>query len=500
MPIETDDAYTPGWWLKVLSQRLQDRRTGRLSGKAWARNQVASSKSRPPLDLLDDYWRGDPPLRRDIHSGWADQFRQYARMGRINVADLLVSSTANRMGLRDFRTALADDELGDEEARNLMRRNNLRIVGRDVHDYMLGFGDGYTIVTPPSDKRDWSAITAESPLECITAHDPVTGAGLAGLKMFRDEWDEADWAYLHLPGKVMVARLTGPTTIPKVDRKFTFSKKWEWDEDLSETFEGGRLAMVRFRNRRGVGEFEQQLDTLDRINDKVFNEWWIGKIQAFRQRAVEVPDEDEPLGDIDPDADQPEGDDDIDWQEIFVSGPDALWKLPKGAKMWESGVVDLNPMLQSIKQELEFLASVTSTPLNTITPDAAKGSAEGASLMREEHVFKIGDRRDRADGSWAETLSLAFEFQGMKDRADVSKIETLWGPMEVHSLEVRAAAAAALWGKVPSEAILVDVLGYSPADVVDRLRALRNRDLIHSNTPTPASTTPATPAPTPRAV
>lgn len=441
------------------------------------------TRIRPGLHLLQDYLDGDPPLREDIHSSWAAPFRQFLRMGRMNIAPKLVSSTTNRMGIRDFRTAAASDELGDIEARNLMRRNNLRLKAREVHDHMIGLGAGYTIVTPPDAARDWSLITAESPMQCITAHDPATGQTLAGLKMFRDEWDSADMAYLFLPGELYVARCEVPSSTLFGTRPFAISPRWEWDFDKFDDIPGGRVAMVRFQNKNGKSEIEGQLDTLDRINDKLFNEWWIGKIQAFRQRALEMPEDTDDIESA-VSEDDPDTPDDEDFAGLFTSAPDALWQIPKGAKIWESSAADLRQLVDSIKGELQWLAFTSGKPLHTITPDAANGSAEGASLQREEHVYEIEDRHDRADGSWAETMSMAFEFQGMTERADVSQIETIWGPVERYSLQEKSTAAAALKGILATEAIQTDVLQYAPADVQDRLRGLRSRELLFQ-APTP---------------
>jgi hypothetical protein len=181
--IDTDVPRSPGWWLKTLATQLHNRRVGRNGTRVWTRDQVDSSRVRPGLDLLDAYRRGDPPLREDIHTGWAAPFRQYVRMGRLNFAGKLVSPTANRMGLRGFRTAAADDELGDASAHEIMRRNALKLVARDVHDNMLSLRNGYTMVTPPGAGRPYSLITSESPKQCITAHDAATGDTLAGLKV-----------------------------------------------------------------------------------------------------------------------------------------------------------------------------------------------------------------------------------------------------------------------------------------------------------------------------
>lgn len=486
MAIDTDVARSPGWWLQMLAQALHDRRAGRLGTRRYSRRGVEASRVRPGLELLSDYLRGDPPLRSDIHADWAAEFRQLLRMGRLNMAELIVSSTTNRMGIRDFRTAAADDDLGDQEARNLMRANNLKLKAREVHDLALGLGDAYTLLTPPDATRKHTLITAESPMECITAHDPATGKEIAGLKMFRSEWDDVDYAYLFLPGKLHVAACEGPTTTLFGRRRFTLSPKWAWDEEKSDDIPDGQLPLIRFRNKDGVSEIEGHLDALDRINDKLFNEWFIGKVQAFRQRAIEVPDrEDDVEGDEDEAAEEDEQD--LDLAGLLTSAPDALWQLPKGAKIWESTPADLRQLVESIKAEREWLAADTSTPLHTITPDAANGSAEGASLQREQNVYKAEDRRDRFDGEWARTMAMAFLFQGDEERSDVTQIETLWAPVERFSLTEISDAVSKVWGKLPSEAVFTDVMQYPPAEVQDRLRPMRSRDLLFM-TPTQGTT------------
>lgn len=492
MAIETDTPYEPGWWLKTLARELHNRRAGRddFGGKSrqWSRTTVESTGVRPGLDLLDAYFRGDPPLRKDIHTGWAEPFRQFVRMGRLNFADLLVSSTGNRMGIRDFRTAAAQDELGDQAARDIMLANDLRLVSRDVHDYMLALGDGYLMVTPPDAERRMPLMTAESPLSTITAHDAATGKTLAALKMFRDEWDAADWAYLFLPGELFVARMDGRSALGK-DSRFRFTaKSWSWDYDMFDDVPGNHVPVIRFRNRRGVGEFEQHLDHLDRINDKVFNEWWIGKINGFRQRAVKnLPDEDE-NGNV------------VDYTDMFTSSPDALWRLPENADIWESSVVDVGPLVNSIQKELQWLAAATSKPLQTLAPDAANQSAAGASTMKEEHLYTIEDRRDRSAGGWARGMGMAFEFLGDMRRADATKIEPLWGPLERFTLQEKADAGSKAKGTLPDESIWTDIYQYPPAEVVN-LRALRGRDLIFQRpgAPAPAPAAPPAPAPGPGA-
>lgn len=478
------DLDTPeGQLFKLMARNLHERRTGRVGGRQWSRTVAATIKIRPGLELLSDYRRGDPPLSK-IHQGWADYVREFIRMGRLNVAGLTVSSTRNRMDLRDFRTAAADDEQGDVAARDIMRHNGLKTKFRDLHDDLLTFGDSYTLTVPPGSGEKYAVITNEDPRAMITLDDPATGRPKAGIKIFRDDWDAEDLAYLYLPdGKIRVARQKGRSTLTNAPFRFD-PKKWLFDD--AKDLDIKRFPIVHYRNEGGHGEFEEHLDALDRINDKIFNEWWIGKIQAFRQRAVKN------LPDTDDDGKE------IDYTDMFLASPDAMWQVPGDVDFWESTPIDLGPIVTSIQKDLERYAAAVSQPLHTITPDAANGSAEGASLMREEHLYKIGDRIDRVDPGHAETMSLAFAFQGDTARSDRAQIEPIWGPTERFSLAQKADGASKLKDILPQEAIWTDVLQYAPADVA-RLRTLRGRDLIFlrgAGTPAPADNPPA-PGPTP---
>jgi len=481
------DVDTPeGKAFKNLARMLHERRTGRAGGRIWDLESTKTSDLRPGLDLLHDYRRGDPPLSK-VHAGWKPYVRQFVRTGRLNIADLLICSTRNRMDLRDFRTSAADDELGDAEARKIMRASGLTIVATDVHDYFLSYGDGYTMTTPPAKSGEPAIITAEDPRFTITADDPVTGRPKYGYKAFRDDWDSADLAYVFFPGGVVRRAIKkGRTTF--TTGTFRFDKSgWEWDDTYgsngSQTMPGGRFPIVHFENERGVGEFEEHLDTLNRINDKIFNEWWISKIQAFRQRAVKnLPDTDEATGE------------EIDYTDMFTASPDEMWQVPGDVEFWESTAIDVGPIVTSIQKDLERLAAAKSQPLHTITPDAANGSAEGASLMREEHLYKVGNRIARVNPRWAETMSLAFAFQGDSERADVTQIEGIWGPIQRYSLEAQADFLSKVGDKLPLEAIWTDILQYAPAEVPN-LRTLRGRDLLFAARQAALAAPPAPPAP-----
>lgn len=476
--IDTDTPRSPGWWLKVLGRELQNRRHGRgIGGKRYSRTASKPQRIRPGLDLLHDHLMGDPPLPFAA-PGWEEHFREVVRIGRLNVAALAVESKANRMKLRDFRTAAPDDDYGDTLAREIMRANNMRVVARDVHDGLLSLADSYVMTVPPSGDETYPLVTAEDAREVITAHDPATGRSLAGLKMFRDDWDSADFAYLFVreeDGRVIqyvAAKRTGLTSLG--EGMFRVNSTWEWDEGKSgKPVPENRMPIVRFRNYRGVGEYELHLATIDRINTQIVDKLTIAKVQAFRQRAIKgLPDTQTVRGE---DGEPREVA--ADYTGVFDSAPGSMWRVPAGVDFWESQPVDLGPIRMAIKDDLEQFAAVTSTPLHTITPDAASGSAEGASLMRESSVDAAQTRIDCVDRSWAEVMSNCFAFMRDTVRADANQIEPIWGPTERYSLSEKASAASQAATSLPREAIQTDIWQYAPSEVA-ALRQQAARDMI----------------------
>ena len=200
---------------------------------------------------------------------------------------------------------------------------------------------------------------------------------------------------------------------------FRVNTTWEWEtEDEAVPF--NRMPIHRFRNYRGRGDYEMHLGTLDRINDKIVNEMTIAKVQAFRQRAIKgLPDTEKRV------VDGKLVEQAIDYEGVFEAAPGSLWQVPGDVEFWESSAVDLTPIRMAIKDDLERLAAVTSTSLHTVTPDAASGSAEGASLMRETSVDAANTRIDHADRPWCEVMATLLRVHGRRApvRPDTDRVD-----------------------------------------------------------------------------
>jgi hypothetical protein len=158
---------------------------------------------------------------------------------------------------------------------------------------------------------------------------------------------------------------------------------------------------------------------------------------------------------------------------LLQPGPDALWKLPPGVKIWESTEVQMTPILAAVEADVKHLSSITDTPLPLLSDDT-NSSAEAAQLRREGLVFKVEDRESIAGRRWAQVMSLLFLFapdadrysgegDARVDRADPGQIVIVWKPAERFSLAERSTADAAnkslssdmaaekIWGLTPDE-------------------------------------------------
>lgn len=454
--IDTTEPTSPGWWLKRLMEELQRRRMR--------------------YDLLDNYYRGEPPLPMGPENCRAT-FRRFQKKARANWASLIVEAPRERMKPVGFRTAAEGDELGDAEAQRIWQANHLDADSILVHRASMSMSDAYVIVGDVDERRGVPLITGEDPRQVVTESDPIDRRRVvAALKVFADDVAEADLAYLYLPGVVHRAVRRRPPSAAYTSEVVTPNLSgWEWLDSQQLPVDG--VPVVRFANRcdlsgRSLGEFEDVIDDIDRINLVLLQRLTVATMQAFRQRAI--------TGDL---AGTDEDGNPVDYDDVFSADPGSFWLLPEGVDIWESAGVDLTPLLESVKADVRDLAAVTRTPMFYLFPDAANGSAEGASLQREGLVFKTQDRITEASDSWAQVMSLAFQFAGDDQRADRADLEVLWQPPERFSLSERydAATKAAAAG-VPWRSVMADVLQFTPQQV-DRMEAERMTEELFGAAP-----------------
>ena len=423
MQLSVDEMRKPDtdeWWMKRLS--------------------IALAQRLPRIAELQQWMEGNPPLAYPDKAG--EGFERVQRLARLNLAELIVNAVLYRMQPLAFRTGADNDENGDEEAARIWKQNRMKVTAAEILEWMLSLSESYGSVAQQATPDGFRALLrSEHPTQCITEDDPDNpGYAIAALKVYRDDLTNSDVAVLYRRGTdgnmatMRVARHVGNSILPGV-RTNAIAKawqirpgSWEWEDEGEELFTE-TVPIHAFKNRSGKGEFEKHIATLERINHTILQRMIIIAFQAFRQRAVKgVPNTDEDGVEI-------------DYSDIFKSDPGAIWLLPEVAEFWESGQADLGPVLNSVKDDIIHLAVSSQTPLFSVVPDAANGSAEGAALQREGLLFKVDDCISRADHAFAAMMADAFAAEGDSERAALEDIEVIWASPRRSSLTERAVSA-----------------------------------------------------------
>lgn len=456
---DTDRPYTPGWFFKVLFNQLCDR------------------EYRDRITLLHNYRIGKAPLPRGAEKA-REAFEAFSKLARTNFADLIVSALSERMWLTGFQSAADNDITGDPDLGSLWVRAGLDVLSGDVHKATFSKSVGYVMVGEIDEETDAAVVTEEDPLFCIGLPDPDRPRKLiAGLKVKHDEAEDVDRAYLFMAGKVF-----GPGQLAQcwvAERKsklgmgpmFGFDfRSWDWVPARSGFLKHDRVPIVRFDNESKLGEYEPHLDIMDRINHGILQRLVIGVLQAWKQRAVKGLPGTYPKGH--PDEGKP-----IDYGDVFQADPAAVWQLPPGVEMWESGAVDLAPIINGGNADIQQLASVTRTPLHMMMPAGDNQSAEGANLQREGLTFKARDRIRRTSHPWVQVKSLMLLQAGETDLKALARLRPIWASPELLSLSERADAASKARADIPLRSLLTLIWQFPP-DVVEQMMTERLDDQV----------------------
>ncbi len=447
---DSERPYTPGWYFRQLFDQLSDR------------------KRATRLELLNDYMTGHAPLPRGAERA-REAYESFMRMARSNFADLVVSALAERLRITGFRSATEADETGDPELGNLWDRAGMNVIAADVIKAMLGLSESYAIVGEIDEDTDAAVVTYEDPRWVVGMPDPANGRRLiAALKIKFDQAANVDRIYLYFAGKAFAAGANAQIWVAErqaMGRMGAMSgfdpRDWSWVPAKSGALRHDRCPVVRFGNAADMSEFEAHIDILDRINHQILQRMTIAVMQAFRQRAVKGLPSVYPAG-------HPKAGQEIDYGDVFVSDPAAVWHLPPNAEMWESGVIDLRPLLEAVREDVTHLGAVTKTPLYYLMPGGENQSAEGAVAQRENLVFKAKDRIERLKPPLIDLVALMLLQAGATDRRALARLAPIFSAPEMLSLAERADAAAKAANDIPRRSRLQLIWQFDPA-TVDRL-------------------------------
>ena len=411
-------------------------------------------RARPRIDVLRSYTNGKAPLPEmgpNLKRAWA----KFQRRARANPGKLVVSALADR--LIPNGVLVGDDADSDKAkaAQRIWRDNRLKVVFSDAIWDAAALGRGYILVTQDDDGR--ACVTYERPEHMYVEPDPVRPwRALAAVKVWRDMPAKVDHLVMWVPGaRLAYTRSSYDKTGALVSR---VQDGWALDASSLVEFEGPPPVVV-LENRFAMGEFEDVLDLIDRINWQTLQRLVIISMQAFRQRALKTPEGSGALPDVD------ESGNSIDYQAVFEPSPAALWELPPGVEIWESSQTQIAEILTATKDDWRELAASTSTPLSVMLPDSANQSASGAEQPQKALLSKAEDRIERFKPALASLIVKALGVEGVELDPDET-VEVLFVPPHAVSLTEKYAAAVQARNAGESlETVQRNILGYSPEQI-----------------------------------
>lgn len=459
-------ADSPAEWLPRLTRRL-DADHGRLT-------------------VLESYVDGNAPLpelSKDTQTAWRD-FQKEARTNwglliRDAVADRIVPTGITVAGSVASRTA--------KRAERIYRDNRMDQVIREFTEYGLTYGRSYLTVWRDDDAQ--AVITADSPLTMYASVDPLQNWRVrSAIRIWRDLDERTDYAVVWVYG--WKQKFSRPCYSDDLNTKLHVRASGGWEAESDAQFTDAPPPVVVYHNAAAQGEFEPHIDIINRINREVLNELTTTSIQAFKQRALEIPDKDHPG--------LPQRDDNgnvIDYAKLFEPHPAALWNLPPGIKVWEGQATDIRPMLEAIKQHVRDLSAATKTPLPMLVPDSANQTAAGAENAEKSFIFKCAQRLSGIRAAVEAALVLALAVEGVRTTDTVAV--AFEDPARVLLSEKYGAAVNAKATGLAIATIQRLILGMSPDEIAeDATERAKERALTPAPTQAPMVVDPNDEGPT----
>lgn len=449
-------AGSPEWWLLRLGKRLAD--------------------DADRFDRLERYWRGDPPYPFG-NQRMREAYRRLQRLARTNFGSLIAEAVLERMKVMGFRAGADADEEVDKSAWEWWQANGLDADAGLVHRAAVVLSRAYVIVgkRPPEDEegddegddeggRDPEPlVTVEDPRQVIHESHPTDRRRvMAAMKTYWDDISNTQIAVLFLPRSVHYFEAVGirkDTTAVEMWR----AQRWRSTGTIDNPL--GEVPVVPFINRpdmagEGLGEFEDVIDVLDRINTSILDRMVISAMQAYRQRwakGVSLQDED--------------GND----TSAFDPGADLLWAVEdENAQFGEFSTTDLTSIVKSIESDVQYLSAITRTPPHYILAGIVNASGDALSVAETGLTSKVVEREQEFGESWERVYRLAAKTQGRTIGTDA---EVVWKNPQFRSLTEMASANAQLKAADVPWRTRMRLLDMTPQDI-ERMEAERMQDAM----------------------
>jgi hypothetical protein len=442
---------SPEWWLMRLGKRLES--------------------ERPRFDRLESYWSGNPPLPQG-NRRMREAYRRLQRLARTNFGSLVAEAVLERLKVIGFRAGGDSTDDADKEAWRWWQHNHLDADAGLVHRAAVVLSRSYVIVGDDPDDPTMPLVTVEDPRFVIHEASPTNRRKVdAALKTWFDDTENTHFAVLYMPDTVYYFRSTQAAGgLLDTD---TVWKPERWTPDLTLTPDGsapnpdGVVPVVPFINRpaltpgtSGMGEFEDVLDVLDRINTVILDRLVISAMQAYRQRwAKGVRMTDEEGNDTNP----------------FDPGADLLWAVEDDAAAFgEFQPTDVTPIVKAAEADVQHLSAITRTPPHYILSGIVNVSGDALAQAETGLTSKVQERQAEFGEAWESVYRLVGMRAGRKISDDA---EVLWKNPQFRSMTEMASAALQLASAGVPWRTRMRMLDMTPADI-ERMETERMQDAM----------------------
>jgi len=235
--------------------------------------------------LLESYVDGNAPLpelSKDTEAAWRD----FQKESRTNFGLLVRDAVVDRIVPAGVTVGGSVKSRIAKRAQRIYRDNRMDQVIREFSEYGTTFGSAYLTVWNDDDGE--AVITADSPLTMRAATDPLQPWRVrAACRVWRDYDEGVDYAVVWMKG--WKQKFSRPCYSDGARRIVISRVEGGWEAVDDAVYTAAEPPVVVYQNPGGLGEFEPHIDIINRINRAILNQVTTNAMQAFKQRALEIP-------------------------------------------------------------------------------------------------------------------------------------------------------------------------------------------------------------------
>ena len=402
------------------------------------------------LNRIHQYLMGQQE-HPSLPAGATPEVRKLAKMSRVNVLDLIVSSIAQALyvdGYRAGESSMLGPRPDEAPAWQVWQANRMDRRQSGIHRAALAYGTSYVTVLPGT------------PLPVIRGHSPRRMVAVYGDD---DEWPVSalqiepsggHWA-LRLFESGVAHRLSATGSLGDVSSEITYLE--------TETHGSQVTPVVRYLNvvdldEEHQGEIERLIPIQDQIDDTTFSMLVAQRYAAFRQRYV--------IGWTDA----------TEEQKLKASAA-RLWLFEDDVKVGEFEQTDLKGYLDSRESSLRHAATISQTPAHELIGQMVNLSAEALVAAEASQRRKVTERQMSFGESHEQALMLSGQYAGFEVEAEA---QVRWRDTESRALSqtVDALGKMAQMLGIPPQVLWERIPGVSQQDVQAWRDALNGGDPV----------------------